>query len=159
QALALLSAGDTKGYQQACARMAKKFTGRDDASRRALAGACALAPEALTDYKSLLEVVQAAALGAPNDREEQVRLAALLLRTGEAAKAVAILEKVAAGEQARPGDLWLLVLAHHRAGQKDKAKEWQAKAAAAKPRPEATWAERQTGALWKREAEEAAKGG
>src|SRR5439155_25329050 len=80
QAVALLSAGDEKGYKQACARLAKKINGREDAAvRRAVIDACVLGEGALTDYKRLLEAAEAAAKDAP-EAAEQVRHAALLLR-------------------------------------------------------------------------------
>jgi WD40 repeat protein/tetratricopeptide (TPR) repeat protein len=158
QAVALLSSGDAKGYRAACGRLVRRFGDqKDSAVRRAVADACALGPEAVADYKLLVANAEGAVRASPEDGGEQVRLAALLLRAGQAAQAVMLLEKWAGEGQAGPGGLWLLVLAQQRAGEKEKAKEWQAKASAAKPREGATWTERQTAALWQREAEEALK--
>src|SRR5205823_6662662 len=110
-----------------CARMVKKFAGNTNSStREAVAAACVLRPDALADFKPLVQTAEKTAAAAPDDLREQVLLAALLLRAGQAARAVPILEKVPAGER-RPSDLWLLVLAYHRAGQKDKLKEALAK--------------------------------
>src|SRR5262249_57797393 len=107
QAVALLSAGDEKGYKQACARLAKKINGREDAAiRRVVIDACVLGEGALTDYKRLLEAAEAAAKDAPDDVAEQVRHAALLLRAGQAAAAVKTLEKLAEGSTARHAHLW-----------------------------------------------------
>jgi WD40 repeat protein/tetratricopeptide (TPR) repeat protein len=158
QALALLSSGDVKGYRVACGRLVKRFgDARDSAVRRVVADACALAPDAMADYKPLVAGAESTVRASPEDGGEQVRLAALLLRAGQAAQAVLLLEKWAGEGQAGPGGLWLLALAQQRAGQKDKAREWQAKASAAKPRDGAAWTERQTAVLWQREAEEALK--
>ncbi len=158
--LARLSAGDAKGYRAGCVRLTKKFAGRDDdATRRAVADACVLAAEALADFRPLLDRAEKAVAAAPADPEERARLAALLLRAGQAARALPLLEKLTAGEQARALDLWLLVLAYQRAGQKEKAKEALARATAAKERPGTAWQQRQAGALLRREAEAAAKGG
>jgi Tfp pilus assembly protein PilF len=90
--------------------------------------------------------------------EERSRLAALLLRAGEAARAAQVLEKTASVEQPRTGDLWLLVLAYQRTGQNDRAKEWLTKAMGAKERKGASWQERQSAALWRKAAEAAMKG-
>lgn len=148
QAVALLSSGDVKGYQQACAALAKKYGGQqEEAVRRAVADACVLAPNA-TDYKPLI----ATAERHKDSAGDQARLAALLLRSGEAAKAVAMLEKLAEANQARPVDLWLLVLACQKAGDKDKAKQAQEKAAEAKVPDGLSWAERQATALLRKEA-------
>jgi WD40 repeat protein/tetratricopeptide (TPR) repeat protein len=153
QALALLSSGDDKGYRQACERLVKRFGDRTDpASRAALADVCVLGRDAVGDYKSLLKVAEAAA--GSDATEAQARLGALLLRSGEPVKAVTVLEKLAGTGKAGPAELWLLVLAQQKAGQKEKAKEWQEKAAAAKLKDDAGWMERQRVALWKREAEE-----
>jgi WD40 repeat protein/tetratricopeptide (TPR) repeat protein len=160
QALALLSAGDEKGYREMCSRLVKKFGDRSDTtSRRAVADTCGLAPDAVTDYKRLVEAAEAAVRDKPEDEGEQVRLAVLLLRAGQPARAVTVLEKVVAGGRGGPGELWLLVLVQQRAGQKEQAKEWQSKASAAKHREGAAWLERQTAALWQREAEAVLKGG
>jgi WD40 repeat protein/tetratricopeptide (TPR) repeat protein len=158
-ALAQLSNGDVKGYRATCGRLVKKFGRRQDAaSRRVVLTACALGPDAVTDFKALLEQAEKAVRAAPDEVGEQVRLAALLLRAGQAARAVTLLEKVAA-EPARSDYRWLLVLAYHRAGQKDRAKELLAKALEAKERPDAGWQERQTGVLWRKEAEASVPGG
>jgi hypothetical protein len=149
QAVALLSAGDSKGYRLACGRMLKKFGNRPDA-RRALADACALGADALADYKDLLAAAEGAARA--GDPEEAARHAALLLRAGQAAKAAEVLEKLAEGS-ARPADLWLLAVAQARAGRQDRAKQWRTRAAEAPAREGSPWTERQAAALWKREAE------
>jgi hypothetical protein len=65
---------------------------------------------------------------------------------------VTLLEKLAADGQAGPGELWLLVLAHQKAGDKDKAKQWQEKAAEAKAGEGLPWTRRQAAALWRKEA-------
>ncbi len=153
-ALAQLSAGDEKGYRRSCERLVKKFGGRaDPAVRRVVAEACTVGPDALPDFKALLARAEKAVLEAPSDVEERVRLAALLLRAGQAVKAIELLEKVAAGDDVRPVDLSLLTLAYKKAGQADKAREWERKALKAKPREGAPWTERQAGALWRKEAE------
>jgi tetratricopeptide (TPR) repeat protein len=154
QTLAQLSAGDVKGYRATCARMVRKFAGRDDAAmRQMVADACVLGPEAVADLKKLVERAKRTVADFPALAGERLRLAALLLRSGDAAGAVAVLEKLVAGEQAGPRELWLAVLAYQAAGQKDKATEALARAQAAKEPAGATWQERQTGALWRREAE------
>jgi Flp pilus assembly protein TadD len=155
QAVALLSAGRAKEYRDLCAKMVKKF-GRDEdaAARRAVADACVLAPDA-ADCKALLPAAEAAVKADPRDVAERARLAALLLRAGEAKKAVEVLEKVVQESTAGPGEVWLLVLALQRAGDKDRAEQWQQKAgnvAAGEGQP---WSRRQAAALWRREAEAA----
>jgi WD40 repeat protein/tetratricopeptide (TPR) repeat protein len=159
-ALAQLSTGDGAGYRRTCARLVKKFAaGSGSAARRSTADACVLAPDAVPDFKRLLAEAEKVVREAPDDVEEQARLAALFLRAGQAARAVTLLEKVTAVEQARPADRWLLVLAHHGAGQKEKAKEALAKATMAKVPAAATWQERQAVALLRKEAEAAVKAG
>jgi WD40 repeat protein len=152
-ALAQLSAGDRAGYRKSCARMVKKFAGQ-----AATAEACVLGPDALADFKALVERAEKAVLDAPDGVAERARLAALLLRAGQAERAATLLEKCVAGEGARPGDLWLLVLAHHKAGKADRPREALAKAKAAKHPEGATWQERQAAALWRGEAEAVASG-
>ena len=123
EALAQLSAGDVKGYRRTCERLVKKFGGRDEAAvRRIVADACILGPEAVANFKALVDRAEKAVLAAPADVEEQVRLAAVLLRAGRAGRAAELLEKQAGGEVVRSADRWLLVLAQEKAGRPEKAK-------------------------------------
>jgi tetratricopeptide (TPR) repeat protein len=160
QALTQLAGGDAKGYRQTCERLVKKFSARDDAAtRRLIALTCALAPEALGDLKALVERAEKIVRDSPEDALARTRLAGLLLRAGQAERAVLLMEKIASSEQARPSDMWLLVLAYQKAGKADKAKEWQDKAKSAILPEGASWQERQVTATWRKEAEAAGKGG
>jgi WD40 repeat protein len=158
-AVAQLSAGDAAAYRRTCARLVRKFAGGGSTGRQTAADTCALGPDAVADFKGLLEGAEKVVREHPDVVEEQARLGALLLRAGQAGQAVMLLDKVTAVESVRPIDRWLLVLAYHAAGQKDKAKEVLAKAAAAKAVSGATWQERQAGALMRKEAEAAVKAG
>jgi WD40 repeat protein/tetratricopeptide (TPR) repeat protein len=142
-ALAQLKAGDAKGYRQTCARLVKKFAAQAD-----VVDVCVLLPDTI-DFKPLLERAEKVA---SDDAAVQTRLAALLLRASQTARAVTLLEKLTAGEQPRPIDLWLLVLAYQRAGEKDKAKQAMTKATETKERSGAPWQERQAVALLQKEA-------
>jgi WD40 repeat protein/tetratricopeptide (TPR) repeat protein len=157
-ALALLSAGDEKGYRRTCARQVRKFGDREDRdSRRLVADACVLGTDALTDFKSLLARAEKAVLESPADMTERAQLGALLLRAGQPARAIGALEPCAAADSPRPGDLWLLALACQKAGEKEKARAAMEKAAKLKERAGTTWQERQASTLWRHEAEAAAK--
>jgi Flp pilus assembly protein TadD len=154
QALAQLSAGDQKGYRTSTARLVKKFGTADDAAtRRRVALTCVLAPDAGANLAALVARAEKAVLASPADVEERALLAALLLRSGQGAKAVGLLEKCVAIDRPRPGDCWLLALAYQKAGQMDKAKDWLGKALGVKHQDGAPWQERQASALWRREAE------
>jgi WD40 repeat protein/tetratricopeptide (TPR) repeat protein len=158
-ALAQLSAGDEKGYRRTCARLLRKFGDREDRdSRRLVADACVLGPDALADFKSLRTHAEKAVLETPADVAVRARLGALLLRAGQPARAIAALELCAAADSPRPGDLWLLVLACQKAGEKEKVKSALEKATKRKERTGTIWQERQAATLWRREAEAAAKG-
>ena len=65
-----------------------------------------------------------------------------------ARRAIAALEPCAATDSPRPGDLWLLVLACQKAGEKEKAKGALEKATKCKERTGTTWQERQASTLW-----------
>jgi WD40 repeat protein/tetratricopeptide (TPR) repeat protein len=158
-ALGQVSAGDEKAYRRTCARLVKKFGDAEDAAvRRVVADVCVLAPEAVSDFKLLLSRAEKVVLDMPTDVQERVRLGALLLRAGQPARAAEVLELCVAPDDKLSGAIWLLVLAHQSAGQKEKAQAALDKAAKAKERMGSSWQERQVERLWRRQAEAAAKG-
>jgi WD40 repeat protein/tetratricopeptide (TPR) repeat protein len=159
QALAQLSVGDVKSYQRTCGRLVKKLGDAEDAAaQRTVADACVLGPDALTDFKLLLARAEKAVVETPADLAERTRLGALLLRAGQAARAVEVLAPCAAVEHPRRGDLWLMVLALQKAGEKEKAKTALEKAAKAKEQAGTSWQERQAQRLLQKEADRAMKG-
>jgi WD40 repeat protein/tetratricopeptide (TPR) repeat protein len=151
-ALVQLSAGDEKGYRATCDRLVKRLRGRaDSAAVRLAADVCALGFKDAAALKPYIPAAEQLAREFP-DADTQVALAAFLLRAGEARRAAGVLEKAVAGDQTRPAWLWLLVLAHHKAGQAEKAKAAQEKAAKATLQETASWQDRQAVALLRKEA-------
>jgi eukaryotic-like serine/threonine-protein kinase len=162
-ALALLSAGDAKGYRQACERLVKRFGRSDDpAVGRAVARVCTLAPGALGDLKPLVRRAEEAVRADPKSVADLRRLAFLLYRTGEHESTVKRAQEALAllGEGPAPREWLLLALAHHALGKPEEAKKWLAKAAGwlDESGEKLPWDEAAECRLWRREAEGAIKG-
>jgi WD40 repeat protein len=88
-ARACLAAGRVPDYRKACADLAVLAAdGKDAILVRRAARACLLAPDAVTDLKPLL-----AALGEGDDPDDLALRGGLLLRSGQAGEAAALLEE------------------------------------------------------------------
>jgi WD40 repeat protein/tetratricopeptide (TPR) repeat protein len=153
-ALVQLSSGDVRGYRRTCARMIKKFGDREERKTRGiLLDACTLAPEAVSDFKTLMAWAERDVVEFPANIKARVRLGAVLLRAAQPQKSSEILQRLAEAEGTGPTTAWLLVVAYRKTAQMDRAKEWQKKAAARKEGKNPSWQERQAIVLLQREAE------
>jgi WD40 repeat protein/tetratricopeptide (TPR) repeat protein len=150
QGLALLKTGDRAGHRRLCARLLREAgtagPGLRPGAANAVAMLCALAPGAVTDWDAPLALVRQALAAldraAVGDEERrQLRHAWLnteggvLYRAGRYREAVERLtEAVAAEGHGGTVEDWIfLALAHDRLGERDRAREWWARGAAAKP--------------------------
>jgi tetratricopeptide (TPR) repeat protein len=129
QAVVFLKAGDRRGYQRLCAAI---VAGASEPPHpqvvNVAAWVCALAPEALPDYSSLIATLeQAAKQSPPPDRPDFLgTLGSLLYQSGRYREAVARIEEAirSAGRPLRFEDLCFLAMAHHRLGDALRAREY-----------------------------------
>jgi WD40 repeat protein/serine/threonine protein kinase/tetratricopeptide (TPR) repeat protein len=129
-ALAYLKAGDRQGYRRLCTAVIAQAKCRPVSEQDANTAAwiCALAPEAVTDYRGPVALAEAAVSHAAGAARHGVlnTLGAILYRAGRYAEAVKRLEEGIAADQGRglPQDYAFLAMAEYRRGNKDKARAW-----------------------------------
>jgi tetratricopeptide (TPR) repeat protein len=125
RALLLLRAGDQAGYRQVCAAALERLGKTEDADTAAgVAWTCALAADAVPDYRKAIALMERAAQEDPKSHAND--LGAVLLRAGRPADALKALER-AVEVHGRGGDGYdrlLLAMTHHRLGHKDEAERW-----------------------------------
>jgi WD40 repeat protein/tetratricopeptide (TPR) repeat protein len=157
-ALILLQVGDAKGYAQACQRLLQEFSNPanepkstvvtsefgyqevhqygqafDTRAAASVVWVCCLSPQALPDWKALVQVARNAAAKAPQDYGYVAAraLGAALHRAGQWDESRKQLEAAAAMRPQPSPSVWLyLAMTLHRQGQVEKAKERLAKARA-----------------------------
>jgi tetratricopeptide (TPR) repeat protein len=131
-ALVRLQLKDSDGYRKACARLLKK--GSDIEDRDALAfivWTCCIAPDAGANLERVVQALEKAKQkGSSEDRYPYLpALGAGLYRAGKFEAAVKRLdEAMGSRKQPVPSTWFFLAMAHHRLGNKDKAKKWFDKA-------------------------------
>jgi tetratricopeptide (TPR) repeat protein len=162
--LALLqaNAGDVESYRKTCAGALDRFVASGDEDPiDAMAMACAVREGALPDLGGLIAALRAAG-GGKNFRYLNW-VGTLLLRAGDAAGAVEVLDdaRVGLGRGESPW-VWLpLALAHARLGHNEEARRWMTKAAEWLDGPEGrnlSWPDRMHLELLRREATERIRG-
>jgi len=131
-ALLLLRKGDTRGYQEFCARLMDAHGDvQDERTANGIAWVCALAPGSVKEYAPVLRLSeQAVARGKPAKAPLYLNTyGGLLYRAGRYDAAIETLNKgiSARGDGGIPQDWLFLAMAHHRLGQTDKASAWLAK--------------------------------
>jgi serine/threonine protein kinase/Tfp pilus assembly protein PilF len=130
-AQALLLAHDTDGYRKLCTKMLKRFgQTKDRAEAGWLINVCILGPEATADYMPIVKLAEWDAANHPNEWHTLHRLAEAYYRAGRFEAGVEVLQK--AGQAHKNGgnsfNWFFLVMAHHRLGHADEAREWLTKA-------------------------------
>jgi Flp pilus assembly protein TadD len=130
-ALLRLQRGDRDGYRKACAAMLERFGDTaDPAIANGVAWTCALAPQAVDDLTRPVGLAEKAAERAPKEYALRNTLGAILVRAEKPEAAVLQLEEAVKlhGQGGTPADCLFLVLAHHRLGHAEAAKQWLNKA-------------------------------
>jgi tetratricopeptide (TPR) repeat protein len=169
QAVLALRAGDVAAYRQTCASLLERFgKATRPANIELIVWTCALAPGAVADSAPVIELAKKHAAAAPKDYLAQRALGAVLYRAGQheaAAQRLAEAEALRPKDQP-PHDLLFSVLAQHRLGQfeparqrLDQADKWfqQAKETRDAPGMPLRWNQRLTWDILRREAQAALK--
>jgi tetratricopeptide (TPR) repeat protein len=164
-ALALLAGGEEANYRRVCDRLVQRFgRGEDEAAARSVAWTCALADEAVRDWKPLLERAERAVTAHPQSADDLRLLAVLLYRAGQFDTALKRLQDVTRlpGQEAEARDWLLMMMAAQRLGRGADAKKWLDKAEQlhqekSKSRAQ-SWDERLAYQTLQREAETLVKG-
>ena len=133
RALLCLELGDRQGYRRGCAEMLDRF-GKTDSPGvgNTVAWACALGPDAVTDYARPVQLARSAVSKSPKNYAALNTLGTILYRAGEDDKAVEQLTEAlkAHGKDGAPPDWLVLAMAHHRLGHAEEARKWWDRAAA-----------------------------
>ena len=155
QALLCLAVDDHAGYRHACADLQNALSNNSDPSwARYLAYACTLAPDALADWKPLLQRTEKLAAKYTFADSPNSCLGRVLLRAGRHQEAIEHLRRVL---ERRPKNVLfreeelLLALAYHHLGKHDEARRWLTEAVA--------WQERGQGPVRASSAVAAGTGG
>jgi WD40 repeat protein/tetratricopeptide (TPR) repeat protein len=131
-ALARLQLKDDHGYRQACARLVKEGGNIKDRNTLAfIVWTCCLAPDARVDLERVVQALEKTKQErASEEAYPYLRaLGAALYRAGKFEPAVKRLdEAIGSRKQPAPSTWFFLAMAHHRLGNKDKAKKWFEKA-------------------------------
>jgi WD40 repeat protein/tetratricopeptide (TPR) repeat protein/tRNA A-37 threonylcarbamoyl transferase component Bud32 len=133
QAHVRLQLGDAKGYRHACAGLLERYGKTDDPGiANTVAWACALAPDAVSDYARPLELARLAVGKAPKDHASLNTLGTVSFRAGHSDKAIEQLNEgiKAHGKGGTPADWLILALAYQRLGKTGEARRWLEKASA-----------------------------
>jgi WD40 repeat protein/tetratricopeptide (TPR) repeat protein len=166
-ALACLASGDLAGYKQACVRLAKRG-GDTEADARAIAWVCALAPDAVNNYRLLLQRAERRATANPKSTVDLLAWAILLYRAGQFDPALQHVQEAAAlnGSATDPRAELLRALVQQRLQHPEEARQALDKALgqinAAKEKKEAiapTWEQRLEIEILRREVETEIKKG
>jgi WD40 repeat protein len=122
QAVAQLAAGRHDAYRATCAAMIRRF--RKDGNAVRVLYACLPSPDA-SNPAALAALVESAGLGEGYERI----LGAVSYRCGRYAEAICFFQKAEAkGEVSRAWDWLFLAMAHHRGGDREKARSYLARA-------------------------------
>jgi Flp pilus assembly protein TadD len=162
RALVCLARGDTTGYRAVCSDMVKHFGEAADTDPNGqVPFACALGPDAVSDFAGPLRLARKAVGSAPNNAGYLRTLGRLLFRAGRLDEAVTQLNRSCKLED--DARVWFtLALAHHRLGHVEEAREWLDKAVKwmeqPRPRDDRQWSHRLQLDLLRREAEEQIRG-
>ncbi len=144
-AMLCLGTGDTNGYRATAAQIVAHLERRVGGNITLVAWACALAPDAVTNYAPLLEVVSKDLAGQTNTTSSLYglqALGALLYRAGrypEAARRLTELHELGLGVDpktettAATHGAYFLALTHARLGHTNEASEWLQRASALDP--------------------------
>ena len=136
RALARLALADSKRYHEICADMVMRFGHSSDLEAAYWsAWTCALAPDAVTDWRPVVLLAEKALAADPKNCDKLQDLGAVLYRAGRFEDAIQRLtEAEAAFKEAKAqfsGTIytWLFqAMTEHRLGRADKASEWLEKA-------------------------------
>jgi hypothetical protein len=131
-----LADGKTDDYRKAAASLAAFVDGKDAGLTLSAARTALLGPDALGDFKPLLEANEKLAAGG-NDPAILVALGGLLLRSGRADDAVLRLEEARKDRDDTPLEDLLLALAYHRLQKPGEARRCLARAVTSLDRPRA----------------------
>ncbi len=163
QALVLLRLGKDEDYRNLCADLAGRLD-YDRFQNEALLQAiltCALAPDAVTDYQSLIALCERKAADFKVSCGPRHALGPIHYRAGRDAEAVAALEEARERHTGKDKftDCLFLALAHHRLGHGDQVAAWLARAEkAVPPEMDENWDDRLEAELLLREAGRLRKG-
>jgi WD40 repeat protein/tetratricopeptide (TPR) repeat protein len=162
------AAGDLAGYRKICAEDASTVGGAPDPeTANTVAWACTYAPDTVSDWGPVVDLVEKAVAASPKDWDYLTTQGAVLYRAGRLDAAVERLG-VAVQLYADRGTVWdwlFLAMAHSRLGHADQARQWLDKAVQWMALPEdvqmtqdpalfpRTWAQRLAMQLLRREAE------
>jgi hypothetical protein len=122
--LLLLRSGDLAGYRAGCSALISRF-GRDGRPGlvEPVAWACALGPDALADWRPVVQAVEAAVEQCPENGELRKTLGAALVRAGKQQEAIAALQESIRvnGHGGNAFDWLFLAMAHDRLGHSKEA--------------------------------------
>lgn len=127
-ALYCLKTGDKPAYRNVCRSTLKKFAATEDSSEAYFtAWICALAPQAIEDYATAVELAQRALDADPTLALHQQSLGAILYRAGLFQRALEHHNQAiesASTERTSPAYAdYFLAMAHHRLGHAEDAEE------------------------------------
>jgi WD40 repeat protein/Flp pilus assembly protein TadD len=127
-ALLRLTAGDERGYREACTKMLERCSRTEDPN--GMAWVCTLLPDALPDMTPVVKLAEEALAKGPRKRTYLNTLGATLYRSGRYDAALQQLDEAlqATKGKASPYDWLFLAMAHQRLGHTDQARCCLAKA-------------------------------
>jgi tetratricopeptide (TPR) repeat protein len=132
RALARLAADDLTGYRKVCERLQRRFGQNVNyQTAQTMAWICMLGPDALADYRGLVQVLERAVAMHPNTCTYYHPLGWILYRAGRPEMAIQRLRDAIKFHPKNDGlvDDWLiLAMAHQRLGHADEARKWFNKA-------------------------------
>ncbi|MFO0891399.1 MAG: protein kinase [Isosphaeraceae bacterium] len=127
--LALMSvlSGDMPAYRAICRDLIRRFEDGEPPPLTAnnIAWSCALAPDALGDYRRAIRLAEQSVASRPEQHRINT-LGAILYRAGQTSRAVAEFRRGVArhGAGGTAYDAYFLAMAHHRLGHAAEAREW-----------------------------------
>jgi tetratricopeptide (TPR) repeat protein len=135
-ALACLGAEDLKGYRKACTDLVARLGPAPDPDAAYWAAlACGLGPDAVADFKRLVQLAERYLAGKPKDFDALNVLGAVLHRSGQFDKAVQRLNEAVAAHQRDDDSIgtiaytwFFLAMAQQQLGHADQARQWLARA-------------------------------
>jgi tetratricopeptide (TPR) repeat protein len=137
-ALVRLRERDLAAYRAVCAAAARRFgRARDQSTLNELAWTCSLGPGALEHAERSVRWASAAVALAPRSANDLNTLGAALYRAGQFEEAIRRLDEAITirGREGTEYDRLLLAMAHARAGRRETARTWLARAVAGVERP------------------------
>jgi len=121
------------------------------------AWACVLAPDAVKDADTLVQLAEQVVASDPKNCDYLSALGAALYRAGQYGEAVKRLGEAAAARKENEGvrgaegyDWFFLAMAHHRQGRGEEARRWLGRAVRAAPTPANPGADKTDPAPWNR---------